>query len=77
MTFENLVSQSEFHTWLLKAPRGLSLICGTWSYCSKANGTKHEAADVAYKAYQNRQVFLFQRRMGGGVYEYIAVKNRS
>ena len=74
MTFENLVSQEEFHAWIIKAHRGQSLIYGTGSYCSKANAVKYEAADAVYKAYQNRQVFLLQRRAGGGVYDYIAVK---
>ncbi len=72
--FKNLISQSEFSAWLAKAQPGQPIIYGTGSYCSKANGVKYEAADAAYKAHQNRQVLLFQRRMGGGVYEYIAVK---
>ncbi len=77
MTFENRVSQEEFHAWIIKAHRGQSLIYGRGNYCSKANGVKYEAADVAYKAHKMRRVFLFQRRLGGGEYEYIAVKNRS
>ena len=49
-----------------------SLISG--NYCSEENGVKYEAANAAYKAHKARQVLLFQRRMGGGVYEYLAIK---
>ena len=75
--FEEKVSQSEFHAWLLKAHRGQQLVYGTGNYCSKATGVKYEVADAAYKAHKKRRVFLVQRRLGGGVYDYIAIKNRS
>jgi len=72
--FENLISQSEFHAWLAKAHPGKKITYGTGSYCSKENGVKYEAADAAWTAHKARQVFLFQRRAGGGVYDYLAVK---
>ena len=72
--FDNLISQSEFGAWLAKAQPGQEIIYGTGNDCSKASGIKYEAADAAYKAHKNRHVILFQRRTGGGVYQYIAVK---
>ena len=70
--FESKITPEDFSSWLVKASAGDRIIYHTGSYIPSP---KPEIAEMIYRAYENKKVYLFQRRTEPGVYDYLAIRS--
>ena len=66
------ITTEDFTRWLVKASAGDRITYHTGPYIPSP---KSEIAEMIYRAHENKQVYLFQRRTEPGVYDYLEIRS--